>query len=276
MSGAGRRYTRRQFAALAVAVRSRIGGVKIGVASYSFRDRPLDAAIQATADAGLRYCTLWAGHVEPRRVDREQLRQWRTSVPMAEFVQVREKFKKAGIELSAYYYNIRDDFTDAEIARGFEMAKALGVKCLAASANLTTVRRIDRYAAKANVVVGMHNHAILKDNEFARPEDFDTAIRGTTHIRINLDVGHFSALDYDPVEFIRRRHSDIVLLDVKDKRRAGPAVPFGEGDTPVKEVLRLMKERRYRFPAMIECEYKSADAVAEVKRSFKYCRDALA
>src|SRR5574340_438075 len=182
-------YTRRELAMLAMAVRSQIHGVKIGAASYSFRDRPLDDAITAMKEVGLGYCTLWHCHVEPRRASRQALRDWRTSVPMAEFTKIRDKFKKAGIEISAYYYNFRDDFSDEEIARGFQMAKALGAKCLAASANVTTAPRINPYAAKANMLVGMHNHAQLKDNEFARPEDFDTAMRGMSHIRINLDIG---------------------------------------------------------------------------------------
>lgn len=270
-------YTRRDLGMLAfAAVRSRIHGVRLGIASYSFRDRPLDAAIDGMVAAGLGYCTLWQGHVEPRRASREELRKWRTSVPMAEFRKIRERFAGAAIELSAYYYNFRDDYTDAEIARGFEMADALGVKCLAASANVTTARRIDPYAAKARMPVGMHNHAELKPNEFARPEDFDEAMRGTSHIRINLDIGHFAALGYDSVEFIRKRHRDIVLLDVKDKNRAGLPVPFGQGDTPVRDVLRLLKSARYGFPAMIEYEYKGADAVAEVKSCYEYCRRALA
>lgn len=268
-------YTRREFAMLATAVRSQVHGVKIGCASYSFRDRPLDEAIQGMAAAGLGYCTLWQGHVEPRRANREELRRWRASVPMAEFRKIRQKFKKAGIQISAYYYSFRDDFSDEEIARGFDMAKALGVKCLAASANVTTARRINPYAAKANVLVAMHNHAQLKENEFARPEDFDAAMRGMSHIRINLDIGHFTALGYDPVEFIRKRHADIMILDVKDKNRAGVAAPFGEGDTPVKEVLRLLMTGRYRFPAMIEYEYKGSDTLAEVKRCHEYCRQAL-
>ena len=269
-------YTRRELAMLAMAVRSQVHGVKIGAASYSFRDRPLDEAIKGMVDAGLGYCTLWQGHVEPRRASREELRKWRTSVPIAEFKNIREKFRKAGIQISAYYYSFRDDFSDEEIARGFEMAKALGVKCLAASANVTTAQRINPYAAKANIVVGMHNHAQLKDNEFARPEDFDAAMRGMSHIRINLDIGHFTTLGYDPVDFIRKHHDQIVLLDVKDKNRAGEALPFGAGDTPVKEVLRLLKSNRYNFPAMIEYEYKGSDTVSEVKRCYEFCRDALA
>ncbi|MBI4889114.1 MAG: sugar phosphate isomerase/epimerase [Acidobacteria bacterium] len=268
-------YTRRDLAMMALAIRSQPSGVKIGAASFSFRDRPLDDAIQGMAAAGLGYCTLWSGHVEPRNASREELRRWRTSVPIEEFRTIRGKFRKAGIRIFSYYYNFRDDFTDAEITRGFEMAEALGATCLAASANVTTAARLNPYAAKANIPVAMHNHAVIKDNEFARPEDFDRALHGMSHIRINLDIGHFTALGYDPVEFIRQRHRDILLLDVKDRNRAGVSLPFGEGDAHVGEVLRLMKQNRYSFPAMIEYDYKGADTLTEVKRCYEFCRSAL-
>lgn len=269
-------YTRREFAAMAVAAAgSRIRGVKIGAASYSFRDRPLDGVVEAMAEVGLRYCTLWQGHVEPRRMSREEIREWRVSAPLVEFAKIRKKFGRAGVEIYAYYYDMRDDFSEAEIARGFEMGRALGARYLVASSNVTTARRIEPHAAKAGMLVGMHNHAVLKENEFARPEDFEAAMRGTSHIRINLDIGHFTALGYDPVEYIRKHHAAIVLLDLKDKKRGGGPVPFGEGDAPVIEVLRLMRDRRFEFPAMIEYEYKGSETVEEVKRCFEYCRRAL-
>jgi sugar phosphate isomerase/epimerase len=207
---------------------------------------------------------------------REKLRRWRISISMNEFARIREKFRKAGIHLHAYYYSVRDDFSDEEIARGFEMAKALGVKCLAASANLTTVKRIDSYASKANLYVGMHNHAAVTPNEFARPEDFEEAMRGTTHIRINLDLGHFVSTGYDPVKFIAEHHRHIIHLDVKDRNRQQDNLPFGQGTTPIREVLQLLKTKRYKIPAMIEYEYKGADSVTEVRKCYEYCNRMLA
>ena len=106
---------------------SRVNGVLIGAQSYSFRDRPLDAAIQGFIDVGLSECELSMGHVEPEfprgPEGRAALRKWRLSVPLDDIRAIRHKFDRAGIELSAYAYNMRDDFTDEEIARGFEFAR---------------------------------------------------------------------------------------------------------------------------------------------------------
>ena len=263
---------------------SRIQGVQIGVQSYSFRDRTLDEAIRAMVNAGLGLCELAQGHIEPRLdrsspASRAELRKWRTTVSMEEFHKVREKFRKAGVLLYAYNYSFRDDFTDEEIARGFEMAKALGVKYITASATLTSARRVDPYAAKAKIYVGMHNHSNLKDpNEFATPESFLKAMEGASpYTAINLDIGHFTAANYDPVEFIGRHHEKILTLHIKDrKKNQGDNVPFGEGDTRIREVLQLLKQKRYRIPANIEYEYKGGDTLAEVRKCFAYCKQALA
>lgn len=258
---------------------SKFNGVQIGVQSYSFRDRSLDEAIKGMVEVGLSSCELWQGHIEPKGGGgREALRKWRLSVPLSEFKAVREKFNRAGIDLYAYNYSFRDDFSDEEIARGFEMAKALGVKVITASSNVSAAKRIDPYAKKYKMRVGMHNHDHTENpNEFATPESFAKAMEGASpYIAINLDIGHFTAANYDAVEFLRQHHDKIVTLHIKDRKRDhGENVPLGEGQTPIKEVLTLLRQTKWPIPANIEYEYKGGDTVAEVKKCLDYCKQAL-
>ncbi len=250
--------------------------VTIGVQSYSFRDRPLDAALDAMSRLSLRTCELWQVHVEPQKVSREELRKWRETVPLREFQAIAEKFRARGVKIIAYNYSFRDDFSDRETARGFEMAKALGATALTASANVDQARRINGFAQKAGMRVGMHNHDSMKKNEFSTPEDFATALDGNPNIAINLDIGHFVAAGFDPVSFIGRHADRIVTLHIKDrKKNHGDDVPFGQGDTPIREVLQLLRQKRYGIPAMIEYEYKGGDTVTEVGRCYTYCQKAL-
>jgi len=281
-------YSRREFSRLALAaipasaafarINSKVHGVQIGVQSYSFRDRSLDEAIKAMVEIGLGECELYAGHVEPK-MKRDELRKWRTTVSMGEFRKVRKKFDTAGILLYAYNYSFRDDYTDEEIARGFEMAKALGVRILTASSTLSVVDRVDREAQKAKIKVGFHGHSDVKHpNEFSTPESFEKAMTGhSPYINVNLDIGHFFAAGFDPVDFINKHHERIVTLHIKDrKKNDGENMPFGQGDTPIKPVLQLLEKKKYRIPANIEYEYEGADTVAEVKKCLEYCKQALA
>jgi sugar phosphate isomerase/epimerase len=271
-------------------INSRFHGVLIGAQSYSFRDRPLDKAIEAYAAVPLGEAELWQGHVEPRTdsarlqqmsagekaADREALRKWRLTTPLATFHAIGDKFRAAGVELYAYNYSFQDSFTDAEIDRGFEMAKALGAKVITASANQKTVARIAAAADRRKMRVGMHNHSRIDPNEFATAEDLEKAMATSPYICTNLDIGHFTAANQDSVAFLKKHHDRIVTLHIKDRKRdQGDTTPFGEGDAPIKEVLRLLKQNKWPIPANIEYEYKGGDSGEEVRRCLAYCKKAL-
>ena len=279
-------FTRRQFSSLALGtvalaapkINSTFRGVIIGAQSYSFRDMPIDKAIQAMADIGIGECEMYQGHIEPKSVPREELRKWRLSVSLDEFKKLGQKFRDAGIDLYAYNYSFKNDFTDEEIDRGFQMARALGAKVITASATVDVSERVDRAAQKYKMRVGMHNHSNLKPNEFASPESFDAARKGRSkYIAINLDIGHFTAANFDALQYLTEHHADIVTLHIKDrKKNQGENVPFGEGDTPIKQVLHFLRDKKLKIPANVEYEYKGADTIAEVRKCFEYCKSALA
>jgi len=265
---------------------STIKGVALGSQSYSFRDRPtIDGVIEGLTAAGLSRCELWQGHIETREaIDaprgssrREMLRKWRLTVPMTVFTDIREKFRRAGITLTAYNISFTDGFTDEEIARGFDMAATLGVKVITSSSNISTVKRIDPIAQKRKIPVGFHNHSDLKPNEFATAENFATALAGTSKwMAINLDVGHFTAAGGDALAYLDAHHDRIVSLHVKDWAKAEKDfVPFGTGEAPVAAVLRRLRDRKWKIPVNLEYEYKGSDTIAEVRKCYDYCRDAL-
>jgi len=281
-------YTRRDMArilaaaplssALLAAIDSRIRGVMVGAQTYSFRDRPLEDCIAAMKEIGLGYAELWQGHLEPK--DEGELKTFRASPPLDRMKAVRRRFDDAGIVIYALNYSFREDFTDAEIENGFKIAQALGVNRITASSNVSTAKRIYPFAEKYRTLVGMHNHDSMNKNEFSTPQDFADAMAGREKwIKINLDIGHFTAANFDPVQFLEEHHADILTLHIKDRKRDhGENMPFGEGDTKIREVLQVLKTKKYPIPAMIEYEYGKAgsDTVAEVRKAFEYIKGALA
>jgi sugar phosphate isomerase/epimerase len=264
-------------------INSRFKGVLIGAQSYSFRTLPTDGMIQAMAEVGLGSCELWSGHVEPSQFPdsklprREAVREWRLTKGVDECKKIREKFSNAGVEIFAFNYSFRDDFTDEEIDKGFQMAQALGTKIITASSVLSVVKRVDVYAKKYKIRVGMHNHSNIRPNEFATPDDFAKAMEGSSeYICVNLDIGHFTAANFDAVDYLTKNHKRIVTLHIKDrKRNQGENLPFGEGDTPIKPVLALLRDKKWAIPANIEYEYKGKDTMEEMKKCLAYCKQAL-
>jgi sugar phosphate isomerase/epimerase len=212
------------------------------------------------------------------REAREKLRQWRLTTPVEHFQSIRRRFNDAGIQIYAYTINYREDFTDEEIEKTFEQARGLGVGIIATSTQLTMAQRLVPFAAKHKMTVAFHGHDRTDDpNEFSTPETFQKALDMSPYFKVNLDIGHFTAAGYDPLSYIRQHHARITHLHVKDrKKNHGPNLPWGEGDTPIREVLLLLKQQRYPIPAFVEYEYQGTGTpVEETKKCVEYMKKIL-
>jgi sugar phosphate isomerase/epimerase len=288
--------TRREFGTIAIAalglpralgaagIDSRIAGVRVGVQTYSFRALPrpgadqVDAMIAAMKTCGFGECEVWSPMVEPR-VSREELRTWRLETPLDHFRDVKKKFDAAGIRIYAWNYSPNASFTDAEIDRGFEMAKALGADIITASTTIEVAKRIAPFAEAHRMAVAMHGHSdVSKAGEFASPESFAEALKMSKYFKVNLDIGHFTAANFDAVQYLREHHADITNLHIKDrKRNQGDNVPWGTGDTPIRDVLQLLKREKWPIRAYIEYEHRGEGTpVDEVQKCFAFMKQALA
>jgi sugar phosphate isomerase/epimerase len=257
-----------------------IHGVLIGAQSYSFRDLPLDGAIDGMKQIGLSECELAMGHVEPASMSGDDLKNWRITTPLSYFGDIRKKFDAAGIRIYAYSLNFKDGFSDEELDRGFEMAKALGTDLITTSTTLTCAKRLAPLAEKHRVRVALHGHdQTQKSNEFSSRESFAKGLALSPMFYVNLDIGHFTAANGDAVAYLEEKHERILVLHIKDRRKNhGDNVPWGEGDTPIKPVLQVVRSKKWKIPCNIEYEYgkPGMDTVAEVRKCFEYCKQALA
>jgi sugar phosphate isomerase/epimerase len=275
-----------------------LGGVTLGAQTYSFRDiakpgdpKAADIIVESMKACGLTECELWSPQIEPSlpfgrgasgtpewQKAREALRQFRVEKPLAHFQGLRNQFAAAGIRIRAYNYSFNDGFSDDEISRGFDVAKALGASFITASTTVSVAKRVAPFAEKHKMVVAMHNHSRVDDpNEFATPESFAAAMKLSKLFKINLDIGHFTAANYDALAFLSTHAADITNLHIKDRKKAqGDNVPWGQGDTPIKQVLLWLKEHKSKIPAYIEYEYKGDGTVDEVKKCLAYAESALA
>ena len=240
--------------------------------------------LDACERAGLRSLEVWSGHVEAPWTERaqpggrERLRAWRIAHGEFACARAREELARRGLRLSACNLSIRNECTDDEVDVAFRMTKAFGTRTLTTSSNVSTAGRLDPFARRHQVRVGFHNHARIRKDEFATPEDFGKATEGFSEwLGINLDAGHFHAAGFDCLDWLRRNHARTWVLHMKDRRaKDGPKVPFGAGDTPLREIIRLVRDEGWRIPANIEMAYPTGDAVAEVAQSRLYLERALA
>jgi sugar phosphate isomerase/epimerase len=197
---------------------------------------------------------------------------------MDKFKDVKKKFNAAGVDVHLLCFNMNvKTTTDADIEYAFRMAKALGVRAISTSTQVSMAKRVAPFADKHKLMVGFHGHdQVDRPDEVSTEETFKTVMAASKYLGANLDIGHYTAANGDPLDFIQKYHDRITNLHLKDRKRDhGQNVPWGQGDTPIKPVLQLLKTNRYRFPANIEFEY-DGDPIAEVRKCLEYCKEALA
>jgi sugar phosphate isomerase/epimerase len=290
-------YSRREFGQLALAglplslalgqgaarPDSKIKGVQIGVQSFSFRRLPgPDEIIKAMVQIGLGSVELMFNHAETGAgapLPPQERSTWRRTAPMDAFKAIRQKFAAAGIDVPILCYPISGGAADEEIEYAFQMAKALGVRTITTSTQVSMAKRIAPFADKHQMMVGFHNHHHADGtdpDEIATPDNFAACIAPSKYHGINLDVGHFTAANFDSVAFIEKNHARITNVHLKDRRKNnGPIVAWGTGDAPLKAVLQLMSAKKLPFPANIEYEYPGGDPVVEVGKCYQFCQEAL-
>ncbi len=208
-----------------------------------------------------------------------EIAKWRATVSMDKFTELKKMYKKAGVSIYGFKPSaFGKNNTDAEINYGFKAAKALGAShvTLEHPSDDAHTLKLGMMAAKHKIFVGYHGH------EQQTPTLWDTALGQSKFNALNLDLGHYIAAgNPDPKILIQAKHDRIMSMHVKD--RTTPAngkgnLAFGQGDTPIVEVLQLMRDQKYKFPATIELEYEipeGSDAIKELVKCVDYCKKAL-
>lgn len=266
---------------------SKFGGVQIGTITYSYRSMPdqsLQAMLNYAVQSGLSSVELMGSPVEqyagiPQSKDPEVLKKWRTSVSMDKFKEITKLFKAKGVKIDIL--KLGDyKWSDEEIDYAFKVCKTLGAKGITMEISEEAGKRMAPFAEKHKLYVIFHNHGQPGDPNFS----FDKVLAYGPMLMLNLDFGHyFGATGKNPCELIERLHHRIVSVHVKDKTGPKASDPnknqqFGKGETPVIEVLQLIKNKKYPITCDIELEYtipEGSDAVKEVSKCVAYCKAAL-
>jgi sugar phosphate isomerase/epimerase len=245
--------------------------IQLNLSAVELRTQPVEAFL------GVPEVLIIKSHAEDRAANAQQLRDWRKTVSMDRVKEFRDKYETAGVLIEIVKVDGIFGMADEEIDYAFALAKTLGGRAISTeiSTKEEELKRLGQFADKHEFMVGYHGHAKT------RPEDWEGAFALAKFNGANVDLGHFIAgNNISPVPFITKYHDRVTHVHVKDRKfNNGPNTPFGEGDTPIVEVLRLIRDNKWNIQATIEFEYKvpaGSDRMTELARSIKYCRDALA
>jgi sugar phosphate isomerase/epimerase len=208
-----------------------------------------------------------------QKANAEELRKWRVSVPMSKVKEFRKKWNDAGVLIEIVKYDGIYNFTDDVLDYAFELAKNLGARAISCEIDVAQTKRVGQFADKHQMMVGYHGHTATG------PAHWEEAFSYAKHNGANLDIGHFvGGQKTSPVPFLKQHHDRITHVHVKDKTKDDRNVPFGQGDTPIKEVLQTIRDNKWPIQATIEFEYtvpEGSDRMKELAKCVEYCKDAL-
>lgn len=217
-----------------------------------------------------------------RQKQREELTKWRLANEaeiLDKYKTLRKMYEDAGVWIYAFRLaNTSMDMSDAEYDYFFKAARVLGADQITTElpTDPALSQRLGNLGEKYKIKVGYHNHTQVN------ADSWNTALAQSKWNGIQLDIGHYvTATNGSPIPFIEKHHERITSMHLKDRKYAthgGDNLPWGEGDTPVKEVLLLMRDRHYAFPAGIELEYKIPEGSTperEIEVCLDFCRKVL-
>ena len=240
-------------------------GLKAGVASYTLRKLPLEAAIAAIQRVGLSYVSIKDFHLSLKSTPEERKA-------------VAAKFKAAGITpLSCGNVTMQNDA--ANVRQAFEYARDIGLPTIVCSPDPASMPLLDAAVKEFDIKLAIHNHG-PEDKKFPSPHDVWKAVeRYDRRIGFCIDVGHTARAKVDPAEAIRKykdRLYDLHFKDIGSTAPDGSTVECGRGVLDLKSILQATLDVRYPHLFSFEYEKDENDPVPGLAESIGYTRGLLA
>jgi sugar phosphate isomerase/epimerase len=241
------------------------GPLKLGVASYSLREFPLDKALEMAKVLGVKYMTFKDVHI-PRTDPPETTKALRT------------KIEAAGITImGGGTITLPNDA--AQIKKDFEYAKNAGFPLIFVAPDPAALDTIEQMAKTYDIKVAIHNHG-PEDKHWPRPQDAYAAIKSRDkRLGLCIDVGHTLRTGADPIQACRDFRDRLYDMHVKDlaaKTDRDSQVEVGRGLIDFPSLFRTLIDIGYQGQVGLEYEINAKDPLPGMIESLAYMRGVLA
>jgi sugar phosphate isomerase/epimerase len=240
--------------------------VKLGVASYSFRNFPRARAIEMTKALGTRYINLKSVHLP-------------YDASPAELAAARREVEGAGLEIVGGGMITFETDTDDGVRKYFDYAKGAGMPLIVGTSKPALLPRIERFVKQYDIKLAIHNHG-PEDENFPSPYDALRAVKNMdARMGLCIDLGHTVRTGTDPVRAIADvgpRLLDMHAKDLRDLKVAESQCIVGEGKIPFPEIFRQLAAIRYGGYVNLEYEIEPDNPLPGMQQSVAYMRGVLA
>lgn len=240
-------------------------GLKIGMASYTYRSFKLDQAIEMTRDAGLKYINLKDVHL-PLKSTKEECEA------------ARAKVDAAGLKLmgGGVIYMKNDE---GDIAKIFDYAFNAGFPVIVCSPVPEALDTVEKFAKQTGIMIAIHNHGPT-DKTYPSPMDVYSMVKDRDPLMgICMDVGHTVRIGVDPVDCIEKCGSRLHDIHMKDETKAAPEgkpTEVGRGVLDIVGILKALAAHKFSYHVGLEYEAHGDNPQPGVRESIGYIRGVLA
>jgi sugar phosphate isomerase/epimerase len=239
--------------------------LKLGLASYSMREFPLDQALAWAKAMGVTSMTFKDVHI-PRTDPPEVTRA------------LRAKIEAAGITIMGGG-TITIPNNPAQIKQEFEYAKNAGFPLIFTDPDPAALDTIEQMAKTYDIKVAIHNHGPENKN-WPRPQDAYAAVKSRDRrLGLCIDIGHTLRTGTDPVAACRECRDRLYDMHVKDlavKTDVNSQVAVGRGVIDFPGLFRTLIEIGYQGQVGLEYEINPKDPLPGMVESMAYMRGVLA
>jgi inosose dehydratase len=236
----------------------------IGIASYTFREFPLDQVLAMTTRLRVKKLTLKDMHL-PMAVTPEQMEA------------VRAKFTTAGIELSSC--GVVYMKSEEAVHKGFAYAKLAGIKMMVGVPDPPFLALAEQKVKELDIALAIHNHG-PDNNSYPSPESaYKLIAKMDKRMGLCIDVGHTQRLGLDPsveCEKYFDRLFDIHMKDVSAANAKGSTVECGSGVIDIPKLLKTLAKLGYSHTLHFEHEKDAKDPFPGLAESVGYVRGVMA
>jgi len=248
----------------AIKFEEKLSRLNLGMASYTFREFPLEETLKMTKRLSLERIAFKDFHLSLESTDEE-------------IKTVAEKTRAAGLDL--YGCGVVYMQTEDEVERAFQYAKTAGMRIIIGVPNPDLLNMVNNMVNKYNIKVAIHNHG-PDDKLYPTPESAYVRIKNLDpRIGLCIDIGHTQRAGVDPSEsalkYADRLH-DVHIKDVTAATKEGGTIEIGHGVIDIPKFLRTLIKLNYKGSVSFEFEKDGKDPLPGVAESIGYVRGVLA
>ena len=239
------------------------GDIKLGVATYSFRQFSRDNCIRMVKLLNVDY------------VDIKEFHLPQTDPPKA-LAAGRAAFDKAGLKVIGGGNITLSETDEAGLRPHFEYAKACGFPTMIVAPTHDNLPLVEKLVKEYNIRVAIHNHG-PGDKNFPTPQTVLDAVK-TLDPRVGfcIDIGHATLSGVDVVQAIAAAGPRLFETHFRDLTANHVEVPVGDGAIPIPAIFRQMMKQGYTGTCSLELESDQFDPFPGMQKSFAYMRGVAA